>query len=849
MHECLRCGAVCETELFCECCQSSLLQRSQQDGRTLFSSHVPQVQITELSPFRYTMPGPTVAEPVVRMGDEKEGPNLQEDELEWTSVELRKARPSSQALQANCPPISIPAQATQTMLMRRTRRVYLRRIFIVLALLAVIALVIDCVLVSLVFTRRKGSEQIAQPMLTFSPGVVYPGQLARLQLQHFSPLAHVLLRRNLDEQVRLDSSAPLLQVDANGNADVHVLVEDSWGTGNHSIEAEDIEAHYVASVAVQVIGAAPTRPAHFQLNQEAINLGADWQGANTLQPVTLQNTGSGRITWTAWSNQPWLMLTPTQGTFSESQRIVIGACRDRLRAGNYEGVVTFVSNTGTNIPLRVSMTVLPTKADALAMLVVTPPVLSFIATDGGLNPQEQTLTVSNPGSRPLYWSFDHSAPTVSVDQQVPLVEKMNWLEISPRSGTLNPGATTSIHLRVHSNTLLPGVYSGVLTFNGGQNALNNPQSVALSLVVQPRCGITANAGALSFTAIAGQQTPAQTLVLSMASACSGNLSWHATSLAKWLTMTPTSGKVNAQAGSLATVQVKSADLSPGTYTSFLVFLSERRTQTVAVQLVVLPPGQSQLSPNKGDTGDATATGTAVSADSHDSSSLAEPALALSALNLMFRIMQGETNSPAQSVSVANTSGGLLYWQARVDAAAQPWLKLSSTTGTISAGQTRELLFNVDGSALEPGTYRSSVVVSATDGAGVQVNGSPQILVVTLKVMQPCTLRVTPNSLSFSSSLLSSEPAEQNISVQGVGDCSYPLRWKASVDASSQSWLHLSAASGQDLGSGTGLSVRVSSNGTLLGFNSGQITFSASDSLGTPLRNSSQTVNVTFTVLG
>src|SRR5206468_1588058 len=104
----------------------------------------------------------------------------------------------------------------------------------------------------------------------------------------------------------------------------------------------------------------------------------------------------------------------------------------------------------------------------------------------------------------------------------------------------------------------------------------------------------------------------------------------------------------------------------------------------------------------------------------------------SSSNLAFRIMQGETSAPAQSVSVANTSGGLLYWQARVDAAAQPWLNLSSTTGTISAGQTREMILSVNGGSLEPGTYRSSVVVSATDGAGVQVNGSPQILVVTLR---------------------------------------------------------------------------------------------------------------------
>ncbi len=838
MHECLRCGQACETGVFCDLCQSSLLQRSQRDEPTLFSAHVPQVQVAELSPLQATS--------FVATTQEMEGLQTDGQDLQTASDKLPSGSQWSPSTRVDLTSASVSLPVAQVLQARRARLNRLRRIFIFLALLATIALVVDCVLVSLVFTRQNGNEPVVQPMLTLSPNIVYPGQLARLHLQHFSPMARVLLRRNVDEPVRLDPAASLIRVNAQGDADVHVLVEDSWGNGNHSIEAEDIGAHYVASVSVQVIGSAPARPSHLQLSQQTVSLGANGQGASTLQSITLQNTGSGRITWTAWSNQPWLMLTPTQGAFSESQRVVIAACRAHLRPGDYEGMVTFVSNTGTSVSLRVTMTVLATQASERAMLVVTPPVLSFVATDGGPDPQEQTLTISNPGSRPLYWSFDHSAPTVSVDQQLPLVDKMDWVEVTPRSGTLKPGATIPIHLRVHSHNLIPSVYSGILTFTGGQNALNDPQPVALSLVVQPRCGITTNTGSLSFTTVVGQQAAAQTLLLSQASECSGTLSWRASSLAKWLTLTPATGSVSAQSNSLSSVQVKSSDLAPGTYNGFLVFLTERRTQTVSVQLTVLAPGQSLPG---GQQDDRNATATSLTDGGGRNTASSSPALALSSLNLTFRINQGDASPPGQSVSVANTGGTLLYWQAHTDASGQSWLTVSPTTGMLSTGQTGAIMLNVDGSSLEPGTYRSNVLVTATNDAGVQVSGSPQVLVVTLKVMQPCTLRVTPTNLSFSSSLLSGEPADQTITLQGVGDCSLPILWKASVDANSQSWIHLSASSGRDTGDGSVLWVRVTTNGTLLGFNRGQITFSASDSFGSSLRNSPQTVNVTLSVLG
>jgi len=648
----------------------------------------------------------------------------------------------------------------------------------------------------------------------------------------------VLLRRDIGDQVHLDTGSPLVQLGSTGEADVHMLVEDNWGAGSHFIEAEDIDSHYVASTAIHVMGSGPAQLPHLQVSQDELDLGADLQGANTLRSLTLENTGGGMISWTVWSDQPWLMLTPMEGMFSVSQRVTIAVNRSHLKLGAYEGTVTFVANKGFSIPVHVKMSVLPLQTDLGAALVVSPPVLPFIATDGGPDPAMRLLTVSNPGSRPLYWSLSGSAPMVSTDGQIPFMNTLNWLGVKPTSGIVAPGLTTSIHFTVASHILLPGAYSGILTFTGGQNALNSPQSVAVSLDVQSRCGVMASAGNISFSMISDYKSPSgQSLALSLSPGCSGSVAWQASSMAEWLAITPSSGRVKAQVGSVTTVTADSSGLPPGTYTSFLVFLTEHRTQTVAVQLTVL------ASPDKSARSSSTTSGTlGVASDG-------EAALGISPTSMTFSVKEGENNPPDQAVTVVNTGGGLLYWQARADTTVSSWLHVAPATGSVGSGQNGHIFLSVDTSSLSPGTYRSNVVVSATDSSGAQVPGSPQVVAVVLNVVQPCTLQVTPTSLSFSASLLAPDPEGQNITLQTVGSCAYPVAWTATVDTGSRSWLIPSATSGQDGGNGSVITVHVNTSGMLLGFYQGQIAVSAVDSNGASVGSTSPTVGVALTVVG
>ena len=56
-------------------------------------------------------------------------------------------------------------------------------------------------------------------------------------------------------------------------------------------------------------------------------MGADVVGANTIRAFTLTNSGGGSITWSANSDQPWLLVAPSQGIFSQQEAISVAVQR------------------------------------------------------------------------------------------------------------------------------------------------------------------------------------------------------------------------------------------------------------------------------------------------------------------------------------------------------------------------------------------------------------------------------------------------------------------------------------------------------------------------------------------
>ncbi|MHB8597754.1 MAG: BACON domain-containing protein [Ktedonobacteraceae bacterium] len=701
----------------------------------------------------------------------------------------------------------------------------IRLVFAVLATLALIALIADSSLIAFVLLHSHRGTPVVNgvPTLTLSSNEASLGQTILLHINHFSPNTHVFITHDIEIPVQLTSGTAIVNTGASGSTSVSMLVDNSWGPGFHTIDAEDSLTRYTASATLQIGGSGPTPPSHLELSTNSIDLGQDIVGANTLQQLKLQNSGGGSITWSASTNQPWLLLSPTTGAFSTNQTIEIAGERANLKPGEYSGTITISSNVGAAQQIKVSMNVEPLPFN-MPVLQVTPALLSFTALDGGANPNAQLLMISNPGSQPLHWSLA-SNTSFMLASQILLMQSQDastaWLSTDQASGTVEPHGTMYIQVYAQSRNLLPGVYTDTLSFNGN-GAADKAQSVSASLTVQPNCGLVLSTGYMSFTGVSGQGNPSNgSLNLSITPSCSGTVSWNAVSYASWLTNTPASGQLQGNNHTVTAVSVNMTNLKPGTYTSSIAFSSKQSTQTLMVQLIVQPPPSPTT-----------------------------PIMAASPLNLSFSTTQGMPNPPGQVVTISNTGGGALFWNTQVQGLASTWLWATPKGGTIAPNQTAPLTIGVDTSTLTPNTYVGQVILNGTDKNNKVAPGSPQTIMVTLVVLPACTLaQPSSSSLAFNAIAGGTNPSPQTETITVSGNCAWPVTWQAQTVGSS-SWLTLSPTSGVLTASGQSATLTVSVNiaGLAPANYNATVAISAIDSGNVPAQGSPQTFAVALTVL-
>jgi hypothetical protein len=714
--------------------------------------------------------------------------------------------------------------ATRPLPIRRARKPHtVQAVFAVLVALAFAVAGIDGILASVALFNHHHAPTVqgGPSFLTLSPNVASVGQTVTLHIAHFLPNTHIFITHDVEEPVQLTNGAALVGLDGNGAANVAIVIDDSWGPGFHTVQAEDVVNRYTASATLQIIGAGPTRPSHLLIGATSLNFGADVEGANTIQSLVLHNSGGGAISWAASSNQPWLLLAPAQGIFSSSQTIAVGVQRANLKPGDYNGTITFSSNVGENEWVQVHMSVRPLPANAGSVLVTTPVLLSFTALDGGVNPAAQTLTISNPGSQPLSWSLAGNNPVLLNSQSI-LLHSINmgnnWLSTDQTSGTIAPHSSGTIQVMVNSSDLLAGVYSAMLVFNGGQNTFDTPQNVGVALTVQPHCGLQLNTGSMSFTAVAGQGNPAnQSLTLGATESCSGALTWKAASSASWLSVSPASGQVRGAQKAMTAVSINASILKPGTYNGNITFVEAGSTQTVMVQLVVQaapPPSQ--------------------------------PILGAAPLNLNFSTTQGMPNPPGQVVTITNNGGSTLYWHTTVNQLASSWLGASPSGDSIPARSAGQVTVNIDTSNLTPNTYVGEVVLNGANASGATASGSPQTIMVNLVVLPPCTLQQpSSSSLAFSAVQGTSNPSPQTVNITASGNCDWPIAWNVAISGGA-SWLSVSPMSGTFPASGQSatLTVNASISGLSPNTYNAQVTITASGNA----QGSPQSFSVSLTVL-
>ena len=193
------------------------------------------------------------------------------------------------------------------------------------------------------------------------------------------------------------------------------------------------------------------------------------------------------------------------------------------------------------------------------------------------------------------------------------------------------------------------------------------------------------------------------------------------------------------------------------------------------------------------------------------------------MSLSFTAQQGGSDPASQTLSVTNTSGGTLTWNASDNAA---WLTLSPASGSGNGATT---LMATTGT-LAVGNYSGTVTLTATGATN-----SPQTIPVTFTITAapvPPAIGVSPTSLSFTAQQGASNPTNQSINISNTGGGT--LTWSASDNAA---WLTLSPTSGTGNGS---VSASVTTGTLTAGTYNGTVTVSATGA--TPV-----TVPVTFTV--
>ena len=207
------------------------------------------------------------------------------------------------------------------------------------------------------------------------------------------------------------------------------------------------------------------------------------------QSFGIVNTGDGRMNWKVqagtFSGGNWLTVASGSGSSEASSlsvpEVEVGINLAGLRAGQYSGLIRVEAPDADNSPqfVVVDLLVLPPGSDPGVQ--VRPTGLIFATRPGGSTPAPQSvrLATAKPGR-------------MEIVSGVLTSDSVNWLEVQPRSSTVDAPGATLMNVQTSLGSLAPGVRRGAVTFllsDGGSQTVNilylvvgaaNPLSAAYS---------------------------------------------------------------------------------------------------------------------------------------------------------------------------------------------------------------------------------------------------------------------------------------------------------------------------------------------------------------------------------
>jgi hypothetical protein len=452
-------------------------------------------------------------------------------------------------------------------------------------------------------------------------------------------------------------------------------------------------------------------------------------------------TGHGNVDWTAavLPGQSW--LTIQSGSSGTNAGTIVAAYEENPTTDTRIGSIR-VTPTDNGIP---GVTVTVTQAGAPALEVTPTGGLTATGPEGGpFVPASMDYTLQNTGGTAVSW-------TVS--------ESRNWLTESPASGTLDPGASTTVTLSftAAADSLNAGIYSATVNFTNNTNGAGNTTRAVRLTVTAPAGSLSVTpAGGLVSAGFAGGPFTPSSQDYSLHNSGSTSINWTAADGAAWTTLSAASGTLNGGASASVTVSINAAanSLTAGIYSDTVTFTNTTNGDGDTTRPVTLtvsaPPGVLSVTPVEGLTS-------------------AGP-------------VGGPFSPSSRTYSLQNSGESTLSWTA---SKTQSWTSVSASAGNLAPGATTSVTVSINSAAnaLAAGSYSDTVsFVNTTSGNGNTVRP------VALTVEDRPALSVTPASRDVP---FSAGTTTFQVSNTGGGT----LNWTAAVIAGSD-WLSIeSGASG------------------------------------------------------
>lgn len=174
-------------------------------------------------------------------------------------------------------------------------------------------------------------------------------------------------------------------------------------------------------------------------------------------------------------------------------------------------------------------------------------------------------------------------------------------------------------------------------------------------------------------------------------------------------------------------------------------------------------------------------------------------------SLTFPGVVGQPDPPAQQITLTNSGGGTLVWQAALGAkpAGSTWLNAAPATGSLGPSASSTISVAVALNGLTVGSYAGTVTITATDSVTSKPVGAPQVIMIALNVTAPPGLTVSPASLTFN---VTSGTVTQPVTIgNSSGEA---LNWSAALGSGAPPWVTLSPSSGSNLAGGANTSASV-----------------------------------------